>query len=225
MITFWQTSKVGLIQSQRESLLCYSFNLVSLKKMKSLFKLSALNFAKLRSIREQRNQLLSLTCGTASEIWALLSRETFQIWAKRAVGALLEPLQLSILVKETRMKNLKEQEVIKRKKDKALLGLSLQIISKKFATCSETQNSNRIPQSISNNLETILTMRILRFIEVLSKQKLSIRPMAVDIYTWKYSKFLIQRKMEVKVPVMALTVLEESKLENKATRMRMWELL
>jgi hypothetical protein len=46
------------------------------------------------------------------------------------------------------------------------LGLSPLIISKRFATCSETQNSNRIPLSISNNLETILTMRILRSIEV-----------------------------------------------------------
>jgi hypothetical protein len=78
------------------------------------------------------------------------------------------------------MRNLKEQEVIKRKKDKDLLGLSLQIISKKFATCSETQNSNLIPQSISNNLETILTMRILRSIEVPSRLKSSIRLMEVD---------------------------------------------
>jgi hypothetical protein len=47
--------------------------------------------------------------------------------------------------------------------------------------------------------------------------------MAADTFIWKYSKFLIQRKMEVKVPVMVQTVLEESKLESKVTRMKMWE--
>ena len=224
MITFWQTSKVELIQSPRELPQCFSSNLVSLRKMKSLSRLSALNFAKSRSIKELRNRQPSLTCGTASEIWASLSPETFQIWAKRAVAALPEPQPLSILARGMRKKKLKGRELIKRRKVDSL-DLSLPIISKKYATCSETQSSNQTPLSTSNNLETILTMKILRFIEVPSRLKSSIRPMVADTFIWKYSKFLIQRKMEAKVPVMVQTVLEESKLESKAIGMRMWEQL
>lgn len=190
--------------------------------MKSLSRLFALNSAKSKSIRELRNSQPSLTFGTASKIWASLSLETFQIWAKRVAVALPGPLQLSILARGTMKKKLKEQRVIKRKRED-LLDLNLPIISKKFATCSETQSSNPTPLSTSNNLETILIMRTLRYIEVPSRLISSIRPMAVDTFIWKYSKFLIQRKMEVKVPVMVQTVLEESKLESKVTRMKMWE--
>ncbi len=95
--------------------------------------------------------------------------------------ALPEPLQLSIWARGTMKKKLKEEEVIKRKKED-LLDLNLPIISKKFATCSETQSSNPTPLSTSNNLETILTTRILRFIEVPSRLTSSIRPMAVDTF-------------------------------------------
>lgn len=222
MTTYWLINREELIQYRRELPQCCSCSRVFSKKTKSSFKLSVLNSARLKNIRMLRKVQQSSMCGLAWKTWASSSQETFQTWAKRAEDALLELQEMLILENEMMKKNLKEAEVIKRRME-LLSASNHPIISRKSAICLEIPNSNQIQTNTCNSWETTSTMTILRSIEDLSKLKLSTRHTEVDTCLWRSSKFLILRKMEVKVQVMALIVLVVSKPERLETKMRISE--